>query len=1132
MNTPLIDAAARERIRTQHDETLFVVAGAGTGKTSALVGRIVALVAQGRTDLSDLAAITFTEAAAGELRDRVRTALEAAGRGDDHEVAHSIQQQRCAAARLRVDDAALCTLHAFAQRIIAIAPLEAGVPPRFEVVDEIEAAMNFADRWSRLLDTLLGREELEPTIIRGLLLGARLSDWRAIANALHAQWDRIGEPAFRPPASLPDIDIAALVAAIDSLLELQQHCDDPDDKLLACIEEYRSIRALLTQSHDLDLIDALRGEFRSTKNGRKCSWAIPKEQVQSVLTSVIARRDAMIQEQSDSIFEIVTPYIQQWCLDAAAQRRADGRLEFHDLLVLARNLLHNETRVRTVIAQRYQYLLIDEFQDTDPLQIELATALAANAIEVTASGSTQLDAWESAEITAGRLFFVGDPKQSIYRFRRADLALYQRAQLTFEAGSIALTQNFRSVPAIIDWVNTTFDAALNADTKGGLQAQPMALTAHRMAIAGPGPGVATFGSPSAERAADLRVAEANDIAEIVLDAVGNWSVFDPSLGGERPARRADIAILLPTRAALDAIDNAFDAADITVRIESRSLVFSTSEVRDLLTLLEAIHDPGDSIAVVASLRTPGFACTDTSLAEWSVAGGTWDYRQAAPESLHVDHPVAVAFATMLGFHQRRFWTVVSDLILAIIDELQLDAFATFHRRPRDRWRRLRFLVHHARVWDSNTHGRGLGGFIQWARQQSEEGASAVEVPVPERDDDAVRILTIHGSKGLEFPIVILAGVGASPAIRLAPVLWGPGGPEYNAGTNAARVASSGYAPLRVAESGNEVAERTRLLYVATTRARDHLVVSRHHNSTRASRSPAAILEPHLQLAAAVQLDCGATNEREPTGTAPPSTASAGPHATPHAAPLGAPLASSLVGIDTQLATRTEALSRAAQPDALSATTIAQQLRRDSFGEGKLDELTDSDRAAWQRGRAGSAIGRAVHGVLQFCNLHDGSDIDVLAYEQASAEHIADRADEIIALTRGIHQNRAFQQLISAPYWREIPVAAAVHGRVIEGYIDVLIDTPEGLIIIDYKTDSLAAGDGLDAALDHAVERYAPQAATYAIAVELALGRPVVAAHFLFARNDGAILRTVEDLEQHKARVEQHLSATRYQSVGL
>src|SRR5262249_15573177 len=163
----------------------------------------------------------------------------------------------------------------------------------------------------------------------------------------------------------------------------------------------------------------------------------------------------------------------------------------------------------------------------------------------------------------------------------------------------------------------------------------------------------------------------------------------------------------------------------------------------------ALDDPTDEIALVASLRSPAFGCGDDELVDYSRRGGRWDYRRTTPEDLPPDHPVVHAMAALRRLHQGRWGPSVSQTVEAVVLEL-----AVTHRRPRDHWRRIRFFLDQARAYDAAS-GRGLRGFIEWVQQLADERARAVEIVVPEPDDDALRVLTVHGAKGLEFPIVIL-----------------------------------------------------------------------------------------------------------------------------------------------------------------------------------------------------------------------------------------------------------------------------------------------------------------------------------------------------------------------------------------
>jgi superfamily I DNA/RNA helicase len=239
-----VDQAARAAVRDDHDVSLFVEAGAGTGKTTALVDRVVALVASGRIQLRELAAITFTEAAAAELRDRIRGALERAVAGEAPGVVAADARQRCRDALDQLEEAGLTTLHGFAQRLLTEHPLEAGLPPGFEVLDDIRARVAFEQRWGEFLDHLYDDPSLRDTLLVGLVLGLRFDHLREVAKLLHDHIDRMG-PSFAPEEP-PPLDVAPLLTALDQLTELRRtRCTAADDKLGVHLDDlvaYRTIR--------------------------------------------------------------------------------------------------------------------------------------------------------------------------------------------------------------------------------------------------------------------------------------------------------------------------------------------------------------------------------------------------------------------------------------------------------------------------------------------------------------------------------------------------------------------------------------------------------------------------------------------------------------------------------------------------------------------------------------------------------------------------------------------------------------------------------------------------------------------------------------------------------------------------
>jgi ATP-dependent helicase/nuclease subunit A len=1075
------DAAARAEIATALDATLFVEAGAGTGKTYELVGRVVNLVAGG-ADIRRVAVITFTEAAAAELRERIRErlTLEAGGAGGD-------RATRVAAAISVIDDAPITTLHGFAQRILTEFSVDAGLPPGFEVLDEVEAEIAFGERWARWCDRMFADPALAPAITVASVLAIGMRQLERVARELSASWDLARD--WAPPAErVPSFEPAPVLAAIDAAAALIPSCCDHDDRLLAHVEwaadVAEHVRAALDDLEALELLTASVNLSSSKNRGRKENWGGAKPDVLARLDAAeAARLEAVARVQGPAVRTLLGS-VADFVRDSAAARAREGRVIFHDLLVLARDVLRGAPTVRARLHERYEYLLLDEFQDTDPIQIELAVLIAGD-------DDAGHAPWSETRTEPGRIFTVGDPKQSIYRFRRADIELYSRVRDVFGAGGDqrrALTTNFRSRPGILEFVNEVFAPLMPEATP--LQPAYDELHADRDPCAATPDPVRTFGT-TAERRADLdelRHTEARELAAIVRRARDDrWQVRDGDDGATRDARFSDIAILLPTRNTLNYLEEALDELDIPTRIESQSLVFATTAVQELLHVLQAIDDPVDDVAIVAALRSPAFACSDDTFVEFVQAGGSWDYRVDPPADLPEYHPVVDGMRALRELHDRRAWDGVSELVERVIRERRLLELAVEHRRPRDHWRRLRFIADAARAY-ADRGGTSLRGFVMWAWSQSDEEARAVEVIVPEPDDDAVRVLTVHGAKGLEFPIVVLTGLGLHEQPRTGAVIFGPDGPEIRLGYDHARYLTPGFETCKEHEHDAWRAEQLRLLYVALTRAEDHLVVSLHR------RDGEKCLAAYLADAAATRPQLVRTAVGKP------------PVATGRDAPAPD------VDRDAWIAARAGRIAQSRKAPVLAATTIARAVTDD-------DENEAVELPPWRRGRAGSALGRAVHAVLQTIDLATGEGLEATARAQALAEGLTGREDEIRELAERMLEAPAVRAAAAAKHWREVPVAAPVDGVLVEGFIDLLYEGDDGLVVVDYKTDHAPT----DADLDAALARYSPQGAAYALALEVALGAPVAGCVFVFARPGGAEERTVADLPGAVAAIRAELT---------
>ena len=483
-----VDQATRDLVsRDGLHRTMFVEAGAGTGKTTQLVERIASLVLQEGVPLRSIAAITFTEAAAAELQTRIRERFEDDADGPDGE-----ERDRALAALADADLAAISTLHGFASRLLNEFAIEAKLPPRVRVLDEVSSQLAHEERWKQFVDRLYDDPTHEVALVRAALLKVALERRYAgeatlqdIAIELNDSWDRlVGSTESEPPVIGP-VDFSPFDAAVAEVVALPGECTDPTDKFLEhlnlkIIPELASIASMVDTDEKLKALAARKKPWGTGSGGKAASWGGDVKAAKNCITAVNEARDAVVAAASNDVLRYLVTLVCEDVLAAADERRRNGGLEFHDLLVLAREMLRTSPDARQGLHDRYTHLLLDEFQDTDPLQIELAVLIATVGDRRRRRGSGR-----TCRSTAGRLFFVGDPKQSIYRFRRADIGLFLEARDRFGPGGACerLTVNFRTVAPVLDWVNAYFDAAM-AEEEAGKQPRYEPLTAIARGVPG------------------------------------------------------------------------------------------------------------------------------------------------------------------------------------------------------------------------------------------------------------------------------------------------------------------------------------------------------------------------------------------------------------------------------------------------------------------------------------------------------------------------------------------------------------------------------------------------------------------------------------------------------------------------
>ncbi len=591
-----------------------------------------------------------------------------------------------------------------------------------------------------------------------------------------------------------------------------------------------------------------------------------------------------------------------------------------------------------------------------------------------------------------------------------------------------------------------------------------------------GPAITVLGAqphddlPRAQATA-LREREAADVAAVVDRALREgWQVYDDKTETWRPAGAGDIAVLVPARTSLPFLEDALDRADLPYRAEASSLVYQTAEVRDLLACARALGDPSDQLALVTALRSPLFGCGDDDLFTWKRSGGSFTLTAPVPDSL-LTHPVGEAMEWLRRTYYAARWLTPSEVLAKIVADRRMLEVAATGPRARDAWRRVRFVVDQARAWSEVEHG-GLRSYLAWAAHQGEEASRVAEAVLPETDADAVRVMTIHAAKGLEFPIVILSGMTAAPnRQRGVQVLWPTDG-GYAVKLKAS-VQTEDFDLVQPVDEQMDDYERRRLLYVAATRARDHLVVSLHRSGTRRHSSNAELLTsagaaeaPHTTFFDGPPVEASSDDARASAEVAPP------------------------INRQEWEAKITEARQASRRRSAQSASGLegtGPDVALHGADPGSAKAARDIELPPWSKGRYGTAIGRAVHGVLQVVDLATGAGLDAAVAGQCLAEGVVEYAEVVTALVRSALGSDVVRRAAAREHWRESYIGTLQpDGTVLEGFVDLIYREDDGtLIIVDYKTDAVPA-----AALDSRVAYYAPQLQAYTDMLPNS-GRPVL-----------------------------------------
>jgi len=1087
-------------------ETGFAVgAGAGTGKTRILVNRIVALVDDG-VELGRIVAITFTDRAASELRERVRLALEKEVANGDEVIAG-----RRAAALAVLDLAPLTTIHGYCRSLLAGRPIEAGISPGFRTLDALEADLLLESVIREHIERL---QESDDPVLEGILLaGGRTADLRQLVRSLRRFPDL--EPAS-PPA-----EGESFTRVLEDLLELARSIASHEESVLAGDTLMQKARDLLAvaetitpgerDEHDLAL--CLAGLDIDLRAGAQKNWkaaGVGLSGLKAAWKELRKRRDRVVAEYRSRQFTHLLDRARAVLADYGKRKQELGALDFDDLLLLTRNLLGRSEPARKIRAG-IDRILVDEFQDTDPVQVEIVLRLAG------AEGPTGEEGKGTGPVP-GRLFIVGDANQSIYRFRRADLAVFDRARTEIAASGeeARLTVCFRSSPALVAAANDVFGELLP-------EASYTALAPFRCDEPN-GPAVSLLDldpvlaeiHPDPERkppTAIVRRAEARALAGWITEMrAADRVIFDPHTQELRDLEYSDVTVLVRSFTGIPVIEDELAACGIPYRVAGGRAFFARLEIAQTLPVLRAIAAPDDAVACVAALRSPCFGVSDEDLVRHVAAGGTFRYlndpESGPPPGTSAEGGVGGnlqrAFSILSELHGETVFRQPSAIVRRLFDKTRVIPLHALKPDGERRMANLLKLLDLALTWEEAAAGFGTGtgvpalrGFVEWLAEQ-QEAAAEEESPLSAEGDSAVSIMTMHGAKGLEFPVVAILDLAYRPGFRDRAI------PDRERGT--VHLSTAGLQPLeweerREEERLEQEAEALRLQYVAFTRARDHVVMASSRSdpgSEKAFLAPLVnILRRHANASAGEAGGAPEGNAPRPSvawmipGT--PERRTGQPHRLPRSfqEPSGEEIAAAVAGREADLSAWAGVVETARRPLMMRSSGLnglgVRYPERDEEAAG-----TGDVRASWYARLRGTRVHEAMelvagfgYGIEAACRtVSDPGDPDGLAGELPG---LVEQGSALLERARagGWRVLGAEWPLVMGEPARALPGIVPAGIDVLTGTADLILADAEGnLCVVDYKTGQ-AEAPGL-------LEQYRAQLAAYAALLREATARRVTA----------------------------------------
>ena len=1114
----LPDARHRRLAVRTFDRNVVVTAGAGTGKTTLLVDRLVHLILRNPEPLkvSEIVALTFTNKAADEMKLRLRERLQdylsveldrRPENGAEQRIFFAVEELialyqlskdemdgRIRDALRNLERSDIGTIHSFAANLLRLYPIEAGVDPQFREDDGSEFDRLFDEQWDAWLGQELALASPHANEWRKVLARCQLDQIKTLARSLSAETvDLSQEPAHEiaPPLRRWLGKLAAQAAALDA-----RHPEDRTNEKLV-----RAAHAVIYQfeksgRRSEELADCYTLLTEKSVSRDLKGWSVEDIAAAHELVRAAKGLCGVDGEFTALLWRLLAP----WAETLRERFLRDGYISFDGLLVRARNLVRDHKRVRAELKRRYRTILIDEFQDTDPIQYEILLYLAEHP-------NASVSNWRNVKLEPGKLFVVGDPKQSIYAFRRADIEAYlevvEKILMAQDGIDCRLTTNFRSDGAILDAVNGAFEKLIQAQE--GLQPAYIPIEPAPGRAGLPGPlaklSIRKIISPQNETdqsdAETARRIEGESLARWLKESVlGKAQILNPR-GEVVYAQPRDVAILMRKLTDIHDYLEPFRRQGIRYLVEGERHFYAAKEIIDAVNLLRAVENPYDRLALVGVLRSPLGGLTDLQIYHLH-RQNRLDYRDGAKlDDKEFPATLVSLYQALTKLNVETKTLPIGAAVDRVFSTLPVELLAACHFHGEQAVANLAKLRQQAEQ-------RGRGGLITLKRAIRQLEQSVLDVKdegesvLAEENLDAVRIMSIHKAKGLEFPIVILAGCQTGSEGRRG--ADAESSFDWSTGLTGTRIGqTSDLAGLYIAEKNRlrNAEEQKRLLYVAMTRAREHLIISCAPANRRSRGSFQAMLDTTLNDSIA-----GAESPTHVTlgqGTVAIDVVNQSLSAPSHA-PAKVERSKKKPNWKPYVdnwARRTAIYQKAQQSTPFLTPTL---LKRQ---EEASTEAADRFISHAPRQIPALMVGDLTHRFLQVwqfggetANLEE--QLREFINGALPAEFVGDRAvieTELHEILQNYFRSTAYGELTGAKILgREVPLLMPWNGQIMEGVIDLIYEKNGLLYLADYKTDKIKRNE-----LRAGAERYRQQAEIYIQATERSLGRRVAAFKLIFLR---------------------------------